>query len=310
MLAESLFREAKTLLDAGNAAAACPKLEESQRLDPGGGTLLNLAVCHERLGKLATAWAEYDEALALARRDGRKDRAKLADERVKALAPRLPRLTVEVGDARPPELEVTLDGSKVPSAAWGTGMPVDPGEHEVIARAPGFKTYTAHVTVTPEGAPGVVTVPPLEKEPAKPSPDVPPKDDVGPPIEIMPKAPTAEPETEYFVPQRIAGITLTTFGAVGILVGGGAGVAAIVKKNESDERCTDVACSTSEGVRLTDQSLVAAHVSTASFVIGGAALVTGIVVWATATSEVTTPAVVFVPILGRDGGGAWISAQL
>src|SRR5215510_6829564 len=84
-LATQLFKEGRDLMAQKKYAEACRKLEESQRLDPGGGTLLNLAICHESEGRSATAWAELTEALGIARRDGRIDREKLAQTRMTAL---------------------------------------------------------------------------------------------------------------------------------------------------------------------------------------------------------------------------------
>ena len=46
--ARALFEQARKLLADGKPEQACPKLEESQRLDPGIGTLFNMADCHER----------------------------------------------------------------------------------------------------------------------------------------------------------------------------------------------------------------------------------------------------------------------
>ena len=68
--ADALFQEGRRLLDAGDATAACPKFEESQRLDPGLGTLLNLADCYERTSRLALALAPFRRAEGQARRLG------------------------------------------------------------------------------------------------------------------------------------------------------------------------------------------------------------------------------------------------
>jgi tetratricopeptide (TPR) repeat protein len=87
--ATALFREGRALMATGRNGEACPKLAESQRLDPSGGTLLNLALCDERAGQLARARREFDEAAAVARREGRADREAEATTRARAIAARI-----------------------------------------------------------------------------------------------------------------------------------------------------------------------------------------------------------------------------
>src|SRR5215469_426512 len=94
--AEALFQSGKSLLEQKNYAQACPKLAESYRLDPGTGTLLAVALCHEGEGRLATAWAEFAEVVARSRRDHREDREDLAHQHQMALESRLPMLTISV----------------------------------------------------------------------------------------------------------------------------------------------------------------------------------------------------------------------
>jgi hypothetical protein len=147
-LAQTLFDEGRRLMEEKRYGEACPKLVESQRLDPGGGTLLNLAICHEKEGKLATALNDFDEALALAVRDGRKDRQKIAAERKAAVALAVPRVIVVVGAASDIEgLEVKLDGLVLRRAAWDVATPVDPGSHVVEAAATGRAPWSRTVQV-------------------------------------------------------------------------------------------------------------------------------------------------------------------
>jgi hypothetical protein len=170
----------------GKYAEACPKFAESHRLDPATGTLLNLAACHEAEKKLATAWLEYAQAEALARQDRREDRIRFAHEHSLAIEPRLARLAVGVEAAADlPNLEVTLDGFALKSAARGVPAPVDPGEHVIEARAPGRKPWSRRVVIEREAQQETVSVPVLEREPPapvpSPSPEAPRPPAVAPP---------------------------------------------------------------------------------------------------------------------------------
>lgn len=159
-LAEALFQDGKRLLADGRVAEACLKLAESQRVEAALGTLLNLAVCHQRQGKTASAWSEFSDALALAEQSGQVDRARFARSQLAALRDAIPHLIVRVA-APHSALRVTLDGAVLGRAAWGSAVPLDPGEHRVTAEAPGRKTWTMSVMLAADGAARVLDVPPL-----------------------------------------------------------------------------------------------------------------------------------------------------
>src|SRR4051794_31380703 len=90
--AEALFRQGREAMDAKDFRTACPKFGESQRLDPAAGTLMNWASCEEQLGKIASAWQRWKEALdALPAKD---DRIAFAQQRITEIEKKLPRLTV------------------------------------------------------------------------------------------------------------------------------------------------------------------------------------------------------------------------
>ena len=115
--ARALFDQARSLAKEGKYTEACPKFEESQRLDPGIGTLFNLADCLEATGKTASAWSMFLEVASQAKVGGQKDREKVARDRASAIEPRLSKLTVAVvSGPQPPGLEIKRDDSVVREA--------------------------------------------------------------------------------------------------------------------------------------------------------------------------------------------------
>jgi len=164
--AQALFDQAKKLMAAGKYDEACPKLAESQRLDPGIGTKYNLADCYEKQGKLATAWGLFLEVAAESKAAGQPDREKVARGRAETLKPKLPYLSITVADGATAGLEVKRDDIVVGQAQLDTPIPVDPGKHTVSATAPGKKPWQATVTTTKAGATETVQVPALEDAPA------------------------------------------------------------------------------------------------------------------------------------------------
>src|SRR5262245_19845033 len=147
--AETLFRDGRARMEAKDYAHACPKLEASYRIDPATGTLLALALCYEASGKTASAWTSYAEAAARAKREGRADREKAARQRAAALEAKLSKINVSLSpDAeKTPGLAVQRDGVALDSAALGTAIPVDPGEHTIRAAAPGKLAWSTTVTI-------------------------------------------------------------------------------------------------------------------------------------------------------------------
>jgi hypothetical protein len=139
-IAERLFLDGRALLNAGKVHEACAKFADSQRLDPALGTLMHLALCHEKDHRPATAWSEFTDAVALAQTSGRRDREQFARAHVAALEKQLQKIVIEM-QAPVPGTVVKLDSQTLPSGIVGTEIPVDPGDHDLEVSAPGKKTW-------------------------------------------------------------------------------------------------------------------------------------------------------------------------
>jgi hypothetical protein len=139
-IAQALFDEGRDLMDKRDFVRACPLLERSQKLDPGGGTLLNLAICFEGEGKLARATTAFDTSLSLARKDGRKDREDIAIAHLDALAPRVPHVRLVLRE-QVPGVVVHFDEFIEGPEVIGVLAPVDPGAHHIRVSAQGRQPW-------------------------------------------------------------------------------------------------------------------------------------------------------------------------
>lgn len=162
--AEELFRVARRLFASGQIAEACNNFEESQRLDPSSGTLLSLADCHARLGRTASAWAEFLEAERLSLAQKRPDRAREARAQADALEPQLSRLLIRVPEPAP-GMVVERNGDRLALSSLGVSLPVDPGRYSVRVSANGYVPWT-HTLDIHEPGEQAVDVPALTREPA------------------------------------------------------------------------------------------------------------------------------------------------
>jgi hypothetical protein len=296
-MATQLFKEGRALLDEGRVGPACLKLEESQRIDPGGGTLLNLALCHERLGRTATAWVEFTEALGLAKRDDRAQRVEFASAHIAQLETDLSRLTIEVpGGADVPDLEVKRDGTVVARAVWGSPVPVDPGDHVIEATAPEKAHWKQSVVIGPKADSKTIVIPVLDNAPtpdsaasAPATPLVPAVAGAGTetdenarptPASSRSLSGRAQGEPSPSAVGTVTGWTALAIGAAGAGVGTYFALHALALKHDADRNCPGNRCSV-QGENQNSDSLKSADFATVSFGVGIAGLALGTVLLAT-----------------------------
>lgn len=297
-IARSLFEQGRELMNGKRYAEACPKFEESQRLQPAGGTLLNLAVCHEHIGRTASAWTAFNDVATLSRQENKSEREQFARERVAALTPKLSRLTVTI----PPQasdragLVVKVDSAVLGKAAWGSALPIDPGDHLVEVSAPRMKTWSTKVSVRPDAHHASVVVPALAEEPPAPlaSPGaaatnepVQPLHPVSP-MNDSPQRDRASPDSTGST-RRTMAVVAGGVGLAGLVVGTVFGLRAKSKERESEDYCRPDAPSvcSQRGVDLIDEGRTSATISNVGFIAGGVGVVAGAVLWFTAPGQKT-----------------------
>jgi hypothetical protein len=235
--AEALFREGRKLLRARNFTAACEKLEESQRLDPATGTLVNLADCEEQLGRTATAWQHWRAAVdQLAMGDKRRA---AAVSRAAALEKAMPRLTIALAPTAPADAAIQRDGTSLGQASLGVGLPIDPGRHVVTVSAKGREVREVEVVVRASEQRTLVVEPgPTLPAPIATTPTPPPAESVAAVPTVSPTRPPAA--TSRSRPTTLPGYLLLGGGAAGLGVGGYFALQAWAARRDAAASCPDV----------------------------------------------------------------------
>jgi len=284
--AEALFEEGRRLMDQKNFAEACKKLEGSQKLDPGAGTLLNLAACYEQNGQTASAWVTYKDA-ANASAARHPDWAQQASAKASELEPSLSHLTI-TAPHNLPGLEVKRDGAIVSSASLGAAFPIDGGSHTIEAQATGYKPFATKISIAATKDAQLVAIPPLEA------------------ATTSTEAPKSDGGT-----QRVLGLSLAGAGGVGLVVGTVFGIMALGKKSSASDpsKCSpDFSVCNADGKSLVDAAKSDGFISTVTL-IGGAAFATaGIVIFLTAPhGQKTSEGATLQAHLGAPGSPAGFS---
>lgn len=255
--AQALYDQAKSLVEGGNWEAACPKLLESKKLVADMKTVYRLAECYEHVGKIASAWRNYQEAAIAAAKAGETAKGRAALDRAAAIEPKLGRL--RLSSKAPAGAVLKVDGEVVPQPWVDTSFTIDPGEHAIDVEAPGKKPFHASVKTAEGTTP--FAIPELESETTAPAP---------PPASTEPAPMAPAPETPKEASPAMSTRTKVSWaligtGVVATGIGGYLALSAKSKYHDADAHCPPSGCD-DVGFAQTNDARSQANVAT--FVIG------------------------------------------
>jgi hypothetical protein len=263
------WNQAEELKKKGKLAEACQHLEEVERLDPKLPTLMELAECNERLGKLVEAQAQWALARDRAKHDEKPQSKARAETRLAAVEKRVAHLTLQLAAGAPAGAQVLRDDVAVEPASLASALPMNPGDHVIVVKLAGHDDAKYAVKLAPGDnqtlaiAAGPVAGAQTASSPSPPPPPptpVAPPSALAPPVVAQPTKPDVQPSTGWWSGQRTAGVI---FGSVGVAAIGLGSALCVTSKSD-------------------DQGLVLGAISLAS---GGVLFVSGAVLLVSAPSD-------------------------
>lgn len=300
--AEALFQQGVKEMESGRYETACPRIEQSYRIDPRIGALFALAECEAKRGHIATAVAHYDEYLTahakLPREKKAKqgDRALIARRQVELLRPDLPRLTLVLPREAPRDMVVRCDGATVAEDALGAPIPLDPGGHLISTSTPGGALSEVRLTIARgQQIRLVLTLAPALAVTTPPPALTPGGRAIEPePVNVAPTEPHASSG------RRVGAYVSGGIGLVGLAVGGVFGGLALGQKSTVDANCKPTADPGTLGCHgggyQASQNLQQFGLwSTVGFAVGLAGGVVAVVLIATEPAKAKSAALVSAP---------------
>jgi hypothetical protein len=225
--------------------------------------------------------AERSQLLVCAATSCPADIRKECVSRVDEVNAQIPTIIFAAKDASGADLsavKVSMDGEVLAERLEGIALSVDPGEH----------TFTYETTGQP----------PLTKKLVVQEAQKDRRESVmfGRPTILPGSAAGTTQTTEARTPtghglgaQKILALVTGGIGIAGLGVGAAFGVVALSKKSNAESLCPN-ACVTEDGVNEWSSATLLGNVSTIGLVVGGAALVSGTVLWFTAKPKASTAA--------------------
>jgi hypothetical protein len=272
------------LAQEGKCADAIPHFAESLRLDPKAITLINLAQCEEKTGKLADALGHWVEARAKAQAEGNVAIESEAEKRARVLEPKLPKLSIVLAGAAgsAPGAEVVRDGIVLGPASMGVPLPVNPGAHTLVVRAKDREDTTETVTIA-EGETKRVEL------------------KLGAAKKVV-AAPVTSPAAKENETGGTSPLVYLGFGValVGVGVGSVTGILAIGRGSDAKNACPEGVCKTADDEDAAKGGQTLGTISTIGFIVGGVGAAVGIygLVWGKPKSSASVAVSV-----GPTGGG-------
>ncbi len=286
--AQTQFDYGLAEMQAGRYATGCPALAESYRLDPHPGVLFTLAECENRWGKLASALTHYGayldvfEHMSPEQKALQRGRDKVSLSERERLRREVPVLTVSLPRGAPVGTAVTRDGVRLAGPSLGVALPVDPGEHVVVAVTPDGAAHEARVALA-AGERRAVELD-LERPPERPS-------ERG--SERPAAAAPAQPATTGTPPSGPSPRAWAwVSGAVGLsalAVGAVAGGIAMGDKATVDAHCRPDDSCDPVGLDAARHARVVGLVSDVAFGVGAAGLATAVVLWLVSPTSAAAP---------------------